>query len=109
MTAQTFQFRRFPAEQARRLVAGPRWGRRSLLGLAGGLVLLLVGASFWTFEPRGAALGVLVAGVGMLVFSAVALSLWLGRALRGADSRPWGRLLILGMVVVWAASTVAIE
>jgi hypothetical protein len=109
MTARTFQFHRFPADQARRLVAGPRWGRRALLGLAGGLVFLLVGASFLTFEPRGAALSVLLAGVGMLVFSGIALSLRLWRALRGAGGRPWGRLLVLGMVVVWAANTVAIE
>jgi len=89
MTARTFQFCRFPAEQTRRLLAGPRWGRRSLVGLASGLVLLLAGASFSTFEPRAAALGVILAGVGMLIFSGVAFGLWLHRALRGGGGRLW--------------------
>ena len=57
MNAQTFQFRRYPAERARRLTAGPHWGRRSLVGLAAGLILVLTGASFASFQPREMATG----------------------------------------------------
>src|SRR5918911_2936500 len=108
MTAQTFQFCRYPAEQARRLTGGPRWGRRSLLSLIGSFVLLLGGASFSTFEPGGVAVGLIVIGLGLLVFSGVAFAIWLSRVLRG-PGRPWGRLLALSTLTAGAANLVALQ
>jgi hypothetical protein len=108
MHAQTFQFRRHPAEQARRLAGGPDWGRRSLVSLAGGPVLLLGGLSFWGFQPCESVLGLIVVGAGLLTFSAVAFAAWLWRALHPqSGGRPWGRLLVLGLLAVWLLSAVA--
>src|ERR1700716_2418890 len=101
MTAQTFQFPRYPAEQARRLAGGPSWGRRSALGLASGLILLLGGRSFSTFQPREAAIGMISAGLALLVFSLVAIGIWVWRALHKDRGRPWGRLFVAGLCTAW--------
>jgi hypothetical protein len=109
MNAQTFQFRRYPAERARRVTAGPHWGRRSLVGLAAGLILVLTGASFASFQPREIAIGLVIGGLGLLIFSAFAFCTWLWRSIRSASGRPWGRLLVLSIVVASAVNLVALE
>src|SRR5207237_8630913 len=97
-----------PAEKAHRLKAGPHWGRRSLVGLAGGLVLILAGAAFWSFQPRDLAIAMLVGGLSVLAFAAFTFCVWLVRALR-SSGRPWGRLLVLAVVFAWLVNFVAIE
>src|SRR5690242_1714499 len=72
VTAQTFQFRRYPAERARRLTAGPHWDRRSLVDVGGALILIVAGASFWSVQPRAIAIALLVGGLGMLAFAVFA-------------------------------------
>ena len=67
MKAQTIQFRRFPAEQARRLAGGPAWGRRARLSLGGSIALSLI-ALFIVDWQLGLALAVLT----LLVFAIVA-------------------------------------
>jgi hypothetical protein len=109
MNAQTFQFRRYPVERARRLTAGPHWGRRSLVGLAVGLILVFTGASFASFQPREMALGLAVGGLGLVVYSAFAFCTWLWRSIRSANGRPWGRLLVLCIVVVSFVNLLALE
>jgi hypothetical protein len=109
MTAQTFHFRRHPAEQALHLARGPRWGRRSLVELAVGLILILVAASFWSFQPREVAIGLLVGGLGLLTFTAISLCVWLWRALATASGRPWGRLLLLAITAVAVVNLVSLE
>lgn len=109
MTAQTFQYQRYPAEQARRLLAGPSWGRRFVLGLTSGLVLLLGGTSFWTFEPRQVAIALVAAGLALLVFSVVALAIWFRQGLRQSAGRPWGRLLAASLLAVWALDVWAVQ
>ena len=108
MSAQVFQFPRYPAEQARRLARGSAWDRRWLVSLVGGLVLLLGGGSFWAFPPREVAIGLILAGLGLLVFSLVALGVWLWRVLRG-PGRPWGRVLLLGLGALWVLSSMAVQ
>jgi len=108
MQAQTFQFRSYPAEKARQLAGGPSWGRRFLLSLGPGIALLFVGAAFSTFEPRAAAVGLILVGVGLLAFSLVAFGIWLWRSVCAASGRPWARLLVVGLIVVSVANGVAI-
>jgi len=108
VTAQTFQFPRYPAERVRRLTAGPHWGRRSLLDLAGALILIVAGAAFWSFQPRAIAIALLVGGLCVLAFAVFAFCVWLVRALR-SSGRPWGRLLMLAVVFAWMVNFVALE
>jgi hypothetical protein len=105
VTTHTFQFRRFPTEQAQRLRGGPAWGRRSLLSLAAGSTFLLGGAAYWVFQPETATVLMLV-GLGLLIFSAVALCAWFWRLVR-APHRPWGRLMLVSLFASWALDTVA--
>jgi Nuclease-related domain len=112
--ARTFQFPSFAAEQAAQLAAahgGPRelphsggrpWGWLFLLTLAvgGGCVLsgyLDVTAVEPTYHDTGTWL--MLGGLALLSFSALALSLWVWRVLHGRN-RPWGRLMLLGLLVV---------
>lgn len=108
MTAQTFQYPRYPAERARRLAAGPHWGRRALVAFAGGFSLIVASASFWSFQPRETAIVLLVGALGVLSFAAFAFCVWVARALR-SSGRPWGRLLVLSIVVTSLVNLVALE
>jgi len=109
MNAQTFQFRRHPAERARQLVTRPHWGRRALAALAGGLSLVFGGASFWSFQPRESAISLLLAGFGLLVFAAVAGGVWLWRGFSSPNGRPWGRLVLTSILLTWLVDVLAIE
>src|ERR1051326_892482 len=109
MSAQTFQFRRYPAERARRVTSGPHWGRRSLVGLAAGLILLFTGASFASFQPHEMANVLVLGGLGLLIFSVFAFCRWLWRSIRSASGRPWGRLLVLGIGTASLVNLIALE
>jgi hypothetical protein len=90
------------------LKAVPHWGRRSLVAFAGALILIVAGASFWSFQPQAIAIALLVGGLGMLALAAFAFCVWLVRALR-SSGRPWGRLLMLAVLFAWLVNFVAIE
>jgi len=106
MKTQTFQFNRFPAEQAQRLTSrGQPWGRRSLLGLAGGVACLLGATVASTLEPQTAVVLMFV-GLAFGLFSAVALCAWFWCLLRGPH-RPWGRLTLVGLLASWVLNMVA--
>jgi len=116
VSARTFQFPRFAAEQAAQLAAAhggplglPRagarpWGWLFLLSLAVGSGCLLGGyldstAVESTQHDTGTWL--MVSGLGLLSLAALALCLWVWRVLR-APNRPWGRLMLLSLLVLLA-------
>ena len=82
--------------------------KSGLVDFAGAFILIVAGASFWSFQPRSIAIALLVGGLGMLAFAAFAFCVWLVCALR-SSGRPWGRLLILAVVFAWIVNFVAIE
>jgi hypothetical protein len=108
MSARVMQFRSYPAERARRLATEPSWGRRGLLGLVAG-TSLLAGAAFPAGQARQAAVGLLLAGVGLILFAFGALGVWLRRVLRDPSEPPWGRMLLAGLLAGWMLSLIALE
>jgi hypothetical protein len=50
----------------------------------------------------------MLAGLGLLAFSLVALGVWVWQALRG-PGRPWGRVLLLGLGALWVLSSMEVQ
>jgi hypothetical protein len=114
VSARRFQFPRFAAEQAAHLAAvhggrpglprsgGRRWGWLCLLTLAVGSGCLLGGYLDWTAvesTQHDTGTWLIVGGLGLLSLGALALCLWVWRAVR-EPNRPWGRLMLLSLLVV---------
>jgi Nuclease-related domain len=78
------------------------------VALSAGSVFVIAGATFWSFEPRQTAVALLLGGAGLLAFAMFALCAWLWRAMR-SSARPWGRLLVLSIVVGGLVNMVALE
>jgi Nuclease-related domain len=115
VSARTFQFPRFAAEQAAQLAdahggpfglrrsSGRPWGWLFLLALAIGSGCLLGVYLDWTAvesTQHDTGTWLILGGLGLLSLGAVALCLWVWRVLR-APNRPWGRLMLLGLLVVY--------
>jgi hypothetical protein len=106
MSAKVIQFPSYPAEQARRLASGSSWGSRPLLGLVAGTGLLATAAfASGTLQPL--ALGLLLAGLGLILSAVIALGVWLRRASRDTPGWPWGRLLLAALLAACMVSLIA--
>jgi Nuclease-related domain len=111
VTARVFQFPQYAAERSAQLTgaqgpypppqrrAGGRpWGWLFLLSLVGGIWSVVSGYAYWTSAAqRDTGSWLLVGGIVLLAFSALCLCLWVWRFLHG--NPPWGRLLLVGMVL----------
>jgi hypothetical protein len=116
VTARVFQFPQYAAERSAQLTgaqgsypppqqrAGGRpWGWLFVLSLVVGIWSVVSGFVYGTSAAqRDTGTWLLLGGTVLLAFSALCLCLWVWRFLRG--NPPWGRLLLVGLVLNYLVS-----